>query len=413
LGVVLRLSRFLDCEGRALGENGFASVIGSAGWTSLLLAVVTIFVALIGYRMLLGRLPTIGDGVGWALRLGIVLTLVTGWSAFQLLFYRTAVETLGELAAQILPAAQLPSGGIGEQVQAAYDRLRLGPSWLGRQAPKAASAASAAGATTAPGAGSPAQAAPVPLESSALTPLPQTALLLAISTAGLLGGLQLAIGSLLALGPLASLALLFNGTMGFFAGWLRALVGASIASLMTTMTAAVTLAGLDAEFARLAATRAQGGLEGGVDPGAPTVTVAIGTILALVAITAAFRLAGGFRFILPDLTMAESSEPAVARVDIVAEAQTARGLERTSMVQTRGTEDEPVRAAATARALELALRREERSESSVSVESRSTSIAEAAAASRTTVLSSPPLGLSARRLVGRTTRSALQRDRRR
>lgn len=188
LGVVLRLSRYLDCEGRALGENGFQALIGSAAWTSILLAAVTIFVALIGYRMMLGRLPSMGDGIGWAVRLGIVLTLVTGWSAFQALFYQLSVDGPREIAATILPPARLSPTALPERLQDTYDRLRLGAFWTAAATPPPASDPAVSPAISGAPDGAPPVA--VPFGGAGQTRLPQTALLLAITTAGVVGGLE-------------------------------------------------------------------------------------------------------------------------------------------------------------------------------------------------------------------------------
>src|SRR5437763_539074 len=90
-GVALRLSEYVSCEGRALGENGFQALAGGPLGTSLLSGLVTIFIALIGYRLILGHTPDMRDGIGWTVRLGIVLALVTSWPAFQTLIYRSAM----------------------------------------------------------------------------------------------------------------------------------------------------------------------------------------------------------------------------------------------------------------------------------------------------------------------------------
>ena len=127
LGVAYRLSAYLDCQARALGENGFQAVAGGAMGTALLTGLITVFIALIGYRLLLGHMPDVRDGVGWAVHLGIVLALVTSWPAFQALVYRVAVDAPPSIAAVLLPASglaasrltapglgtALPAGGLG------------------------------------------------------------------------------------------------------------------------------------------------------------------------------------------------------------------------------------------------------------------------------------------------------------
>lgn len=117
LGIALRLSDYLDCQARAIGENGFEALVGGPMAASLLSGLVTIFVALIGYRLILGRTPGIDDGVGWAVRLGVVLALVTSWPAYQILVYNVAVDAPAQLSRFILPAAGLPDEGLAGRVQ--------------------------------------------------------------------------------------------------------------------------------------------------------------------------------------------------------------------------------------------------------------------------------------------------------
>lgn len=406
LGVVLRLSRYLDCEGRALGENGFQALIGSAAWTSILLAAVTIFVALIGYRMMLGRLPSMGDGIGWAVRLGIVLTLVTGWSAFQALFYQLSVDGPREIAATILPPARLSPTALPERLQDTYDRLRLGAFWTAAATPPPASDPAVSPAISGAPDGAPPVA--VPFGGAGQTRLPQTALLLAITTAGVVGGLEMASGLLLAIGPLAALCLLFDATLGLFSGWIRALAGAGVGLLASTATTLVTLGLLDAEFTRLDRARFAVGAAREVDPGALTVTVAIGAVLTLVGLIAAFRTANAFRLTLPSLRREAELNSGVDVRTSTAEV-VARGA---AAGQAAMSEREVSRATAVARTLEVSVQRDAaRAGSTTTAQDRAAAIGEASARDRVRMPMAVPLGVAGRRSVGRATRSAARRDR--
>lgn len=287
LGVAVRLAGYLDCQARALGENGFQAIAGGPLATGLLSGVVTIFIALIGYKLILGHVPSLRDGVGWAVRLGIVLTLTTSWPAFQTLLYRVAVDSPGELAAILLPASGLPSNDLDTRVQGVYDTMRLGST------PET-------GASQVEQAGAQGQAPAVnpPTVSGASTlgqpPLPQTASLLVISTEGVMGGLRIAIGFLLAIGPLLSLALLFDGTLGLFSGWLRGLASAGLGLLAATIVTAIDLVLLEGELAKLQV-YSRGGIAMAVDQQAlTTITLAFGVAM-LIGVLAAVRVASAFK----------------------------------------------------------------------------------------------------------------------
>ena len=293
LGVALRLSTYLDCQARALGENGFQALAGGAMGTALLSAALTIFIALIGYRLILGSTPDVRDGIGWAVRLGIVLALVTSWPAFQALVYRVAVDAPAQVAAILLPAAGVAAEGVDERVQQGYDTLRLG------LANSAAEAAAEAGQS-----GTAAQRQP-----SLLDPLPKTASLLVISTAGLSGALRIAIGFLLAVAPLAIMSLLFSGTNGLFVGWLRALAGLALGLVASTLVTAIHLVVFEGELSTYLSSDAAN-----ADPQALTTIVCFFALVGLVATLAGFGMGSALRLprraaaSLPPMVVHERSE---------------------------------------------------------------------------------------------------------
>uniref|UniRef100_UPI00313D9058 type IV secretion system protein n=2 Tax=Pseudomonadota TaxID=1224 RepID=UPI00313D9058 len=82
------------------------------------------------------------------------------------------------------------------------------------------------------------------------------------------------LGILLALAPLAILALLFDGTLGLFNGWMRALVGVALGGLAATIVTAVMLIPIEQEVLRLQGWRG-GGVLAVVDTQAlPTLVLA-------------------------------------------------------------------------------------------------------------------------------------------
>lgn len=418
LGVALRLAEYVDCQARALGENGFQALAGGPVAASLLSGLVTIFVALIGYRLMLGRTPGLSDGVGWAVRLGLVLALVTSWPAFQTLVYRVAVDAPGELAGVFLPAAGLPSENLDVRIQQAYDTMRLGST---PEQPRAGDRAVQAPDFTQPGQPqAPGQPAGQPQKSSlGQPPLPQTASLFVISTSGVSAAFRIAIGFLLAIGPLAIMALLFDATLGLFSGWVRALVSAACGALAATIVTALDLVLIESELANLQAYSA-GGIAQIIDPQALTTIVLLFAIVMLIATLSAARVGGAFRLTLSSMPgLPEIQRPATSSPpQSVPALQTVQDLDARQSGASQSSASRsgmPVqtRVGAVADALASTVRREQGSagaSATPEAPSRSMSIIEAAgrAESGTTAV---PLGLAGRRSLGRRTRSAARRDR--
>ena len=290
-GVAVLLSDYLDCQARALGESGFQALAGGALGVGILSGLLTIFIAFIGYRFILGEAPGVREGVGRTARVGIVLALVTSWPAFQTLVYDVAVEGPRELASVMIPASGLPSDDIHGRVQRAYDTLRLGLAEV-----EAGSAQAAAAIAADPD--SAGQATGSMQRFQFQPPLPRTASLFVISTSGFEGALRIGVGFLLAIGPLAILCLLFDATLGIFSGWVRAVSGMTLATVAAMIVTATDLVIVEAELGRLQALRAGGSLHL-IDPQALTVIVMLFAIIMLVTVIAALRTTSAFKLPLP------------------------------------------------------------------------------------------------------------------
>lgn len=408
-GIALRLSSFLTCQAQALGENGYQALAGGPMVAGMLTGLVTIFVALIGYRFLLGSMPTMRDGVGWAIRLGMVLALATGWPAFQVLVYRVAVEAPGEFAAVLLPASGLSAEGLDVRIQQAYDTIRLGssvnPPLTSPAAPAPAAGAAQAGTTPATQQQQQQQQANFgPLGQAAL---PQTASWFVVSTLGVSGGLRLATGFLLAIGPIAIMALLFDATLGLFIGWVRALAGAALALLGATIVTALDLLLVESELAHLQS------VERGVtviDPQALTTIVLAFTLVMLAAIWTSVRMAGAFSFSLKRHAMTVT-EPSSASRNEHLNAKTSAA--RDPGQGAAGAAAAPPRAQGVANALAGTVRREQVAVAAAEADSTAGSSRRQPLGTRTGQdVSAPPtaLGPSARRSMTRKTRSAMRRD---
>lgn len=404
VGVALRLSGFLQCQAQALGENGFQALAGGPMVAGMLSGLVTIFVALIGYRFILGAVPDLRDGIGWAVRLGMVLTLATGWPAFQTLIYRVAVDAPQELAAVLLPATGLPSDDLDTRIQQAYDTIRLGSTTSALPAQPAPDAAASQPQTQTPGISlQPQTPSYGPLGQTAL---PQTASWFVVSTLGITGALRLAAGFLLAIGPLAIMALLFDATLGLFVGWIRALAGAALALLGATIVTALDLLLVESELAHLQS------VERGVsviDPQGLTTIVLAFALVMIAAIWAAAKTASGFRLSFVRTQTAQRDQASVSsseRVSTTSVAQASGHL-------FTGGATAPPRAQSVADALAGSVRREQVAISAGSQGMSGDGGRRQPMAQRGRENMAVPraaLGPAGRRSIGRKTRSTSRRD---
>jgi type IV secretion system protein VirB6 len=233
LGTALRLSDFLNCNARLLGENGFQALAGNFAMSGTITVLMTILVALIGYRLLWGGPPDLREGMDWMIRLAVALALVTSWPAFQTLIYRVVVDGPTQVERIIAPSVGLTTGDYNERTQEAYDKLRLGESYRSGHSDQASEQ-----------------------EGQALVllrPSPKVAATFLISTVGIVGALRLAIGFLLSIGPLAILALMFGATAGLTVGWVRALAGVALGLVGAQLVASFGLVFIEDEIDRLRA----------------------------------------------------------------------------------------------------------------------------------------------------------------
>lgn len=291
--VVPNLASYIECQAHALGRAGFAGAGGFALPNELLVACLTLFVALIGLRLLAGGSYSIADATRAALRVGLVIVFSTSWAAYQTVFYDVATEIPAGLANGLLSPLGLRASSVEETAgafQGVYDAVNRGPVSRPVAPPVPANPpVDPMGVVTPPpdaNAGSPVTTPP----SSSLTPSGGPGLFLMVSSLAGLLAMRLATGLLLALGPIVIVFSLFDAMLGFFVGWVRALLGVTIAALTASVVAALELEFLEAVVVPRATTEASPF----VDPGL-LVTSVMFTVVTLGGFWAAFMLARGFR----------------------------------------------------------------------------------------------------------------------
>jgi type IV secretion system protein VirB6 len=274
-GVAERLAGYIECQSAQIDLAAFQGGLWHGLPTALVSALMVLYVAGIGYRLILHRDLDVAGLVYAALRLGVVIAVATTLSAYSALFYTVATQGPMELAAMALAPAGLQAPSPSETSHAAAEDLAS----LAGAEPKGAPPAPA----TSPTAGGDPSAKPPASAPAGPAPDLSGAVFL-ISCVGFSLAARLAQAVVLAAGPLFIAAALFDVSAGLFIGWLRVLVALFLAQAGYAVSAALELSFFAQELERAAS--------GTADTGAPLM---VGMVFLFVgtAITVAAILAGG------------------------------------------------------------------------------------------------------------------------
>lgn len=257
---LIRTLSHLDCQAQSLGSLGYQALAapGSPA-AAMLAALLTLFVALLGIRLMLGEAVGRGDIVGSVLKIGIVLTLAVSWPAWRTLAYDTVIHGPAELAGLIVPASGNGApGDLATRLQAADAGIAaLTFAGTGRQT----------GAPLESGAAASFRSIALPDDTGLGFARP----LYLASVIGPLAAVRIAAGLLLALAPIMAGLLLFDFSRGIFSGWVRGLVLAALGSLGITVLLVVQLAVMEPWLGDVAMRRSAGY----TTPAAPTELLAL------------------------------------------------------------------------------------------------------------------------------------------
>ena len=222
----------VDCNVRGLVHSGYMAIFQpNSPFAELMTAMLTLYVAFIGYRLLIGRTELrVSDFAFNAVKLGAVLALATQWDTYQTLVYGFLFDGPQQLAAAMLtnvqPDSSIFRGDVFNGLQVAFDDLSGFGVGYASHAPAAASPLLG-------GAGLGAML------------LNSSASILLLSSLGVLLATKIVLGLLLAVGPIFIALLLFDSTRGVFEGWLRASLAFAVAPLATTLLLGVALTMLE------------------------------------------------------------------------------------------------------------------------------------------------------------------------
>lgn len=276
LGSIRAVLGAVDCNTQDFAQRGYLALAGSPAFQTGVTLALTIYVAAVGYRLLLAPDGArLSDGPRMALKVGAILAMVTSWSLFQTLVFDVAAKAPGQLAALISAPSVGGAAGVTDpvgQLQVLYDQLTAASSGFaaGMKAPGATRFAAAAQA----------------LASAADTVL--------ILTTGMLAACSLLIGVLTAIGPLFVALFLFEATRELALGWVRALLATAVSTLLIWTLVFLEIAAMTPWLATLAGQAQTNALNVNTAVSASTLVYVftlgqVAVVLAAVIIAAAFR----------------------------------------------------------------------------------------------------------------------------
>jgi len=287
-GFVRSMMAFVDCQAATLGAGGYQALATPGSTLSLALTgFMTLFIALFGYRLLLGYGPDLRSGMFSFAKIAIVLALATSWPAYRTLVYDVALRGPAELATEIGAPSGLPGagGGLVERLDVA-DQAMTALAILGEGHPPVPVDANQVAAAT--------QTVPQPYPGFNTFAIGGSRMLFLVGAIGGLAAVRMIAGLLLAVGPLFVAFLLFENTRSLFEGWIRVLAGAALAAFGTAVALGAELALIEPWLTQLLARRTADEWLPGMPVELLVVTIVFAFII-LAMLYGAARIAWGFR----------------------------------------------------------------------------------------------------------------------
>mgnify|MGYP001818876717 CR=1 FL=1 len=274
----------VDCIASQVSKQAFEQLFGSQGQlVTALIILLTMYAAFWGISLMLGRSNlSVRSMIPRMMTIGLVLTFVTSFVAYQSVFYNFFV---------------------------------LGPDWIAGQLTDNDGSATATFATKLDIVFVAVQQASTGQENISLYSPPGMmwagAMLLLLGTVGLLVTARIGLALLLAVGPIFVVLALFNGTRGLFVGWLKGLVMLALAPLFAVVGGTIMLEMAVPILAALVA------VPGTIDPQAAMAFFVVGFVhfvLMLMVLKVASSMVGGWTvFGLASPNVADDRAPDTAR----------------------------------------------------------------------------------------------------
>lgn len=206
--------RGVDCIAGETSAAAFGRLFAPGGSLGLVLTLVlTLFIALFAFALLTGRTNIgIRNLVPRMMTLGLVLTFATSWIAYQSVVWNFAVLTPDYLAGVLTGTQGSATEVFAQKIDVVFIAIQ--------------------------------EASAGVQDISTFSPEGMMwfgAMLFMLGTVGLLVTTKIALGVLVALGPLFVVMALFNGTRGLFTGWIKGLTMCALAPLFAVLGGSVML----------------------------------------------------------------------------------------------------------------------------------------------------------------------------
>ena len=305
-GFISSMTGYIDCQAQALGSGAWSALAAPGSTVQVVLTgFLTIFIALIGYNLLLGQGLTVRSGTLAFLKIGAVFALGTSWPAYRTLIYDLVADGPSQLVAEIGPQAGIAgSDGTLTQRLDGVDRALAQLAILGPGNPPPTSYA---------------QIPPAPFGGFDAFALGGSRILFELTALAGLGIVRVITGLMLALGPFFIAFLMFESTRSLFEGWVRVLGGAGLAAVGVAVALGLQLALIEPWLGNALARRMAGEALPTISTELFVITglfsmVVAGVLYACARVVQAFRLAPALRTfaIAQDHRTALSSSPATA-----------------------------------------------------------------------------------------------------
>jgi type IV secretion system protein VirB6 len=284
-GFVSSVTGYVDCQAQLLGSGAWQALAAPGSTlTVVLTGFFTIFIALIGYNLFLGKSITVRSGTIAFVKIGAVFALATSWPVYRTLVYDLVVDGPGQLVSEVGPRA-----GVTGSDRTLLHRLDL--------TDRALAQLEIFGPGTPPP-GSNTELPPGPFGGFDAFALGGSRILFLLTAIGSIAAVRIIAGLMLALGPFFIAFFMFESTRSFFEGWIRVLAGAGLAAIGASIALGLELALLEPWLSTVLARR----MAGEATPTVATelfVITCLFTIIVVAALSSCARVARGFR--LPQL----------------------------------------------------------------------------------------------------------------
>jgi type IV secretion system protein VirB6 len=228
IGLVGSVIDTVDCHIRILVQDSYRNLVGPDTWFAVTFtAMLTIYIALIGYQLMLGRGGLrVTELPATALKIGFIFAFLTSWAAYQTLvfdfLFDGPLEIMKVLIGPLTSNNARVDGDVMGSLQNAFVDMTGAAGIYGGMANPSANLLQGG-----------------PMLASGLLWL--SALMMLLITLGLLVAVKLVLAFLLAIGPIFIGLFLFDSTRGLFQGWLRATISFALAPLVVSVLATALL----------------------------------------------------------------------------------------------------------------------------------------------------------------------------